>query len=254
MTAHVDVAKSLTAHRLREGLNALVRPQPISVLAVEAGRRRLARALLLHRPALSLPDPQPPRAARARRGPRLAHRGAARRRSDAARAQRMLVGTPRFHHLPLGPLPVGQPGEDARPARGQPRRRGNPRRGGGAQLPPPPGALDGRLPGAGRARAMVAGRHAARRSKRATAPRSASTRRRTGSISSRRSTPRPSSRGPAGGFPRTAGLPTEAVSAGAEDGDHVAGLGAGQHDLVAEHVDRGCKAAGDASLAPRPAR
>jgi tRNA pseudouridine38-40 synthase len=35
MSAHVDVAKSLTAHRLREGLNALVRPQPISVLDVE---------------------------------------------------------------------------------------------------------------------------------------------------------------------------------------------------------------------------
>jgi tRNA pseudouridine38-40 synthase len=34
MSAHVDVTKSLTAHRLREGLNALVRPQPISVLDV----------------------------------------------------------------------------------------------------------------------------------------------------------------------------------------------------------------------------
>ena len=34
MAAHVDIAKPLTPHRLREGLNALVRPQPISVLAV----------------------------------------------------------------------------------------------------------------------------------------------------------------------------------------------------------------------------
>ena len=34
MPAHVDVAKSLTPHRLREGLNALVRPWPISVLEV----------------------------------------------------------------------------------------------------------------------------------------------------------------------------------------------------------------------------
>ncbi len=34
MSAHVDVMKSLTPHRLREGLNALVRPQPISVLRV----------------------------------------------------------------------------------------------------------------------------------------------------------------------------------------------------------------------------
>jgi tRNA pseudouridine38-40 synthase len=34
MSAHVDVNKVLTPHRLREGLNALVRPQPISVLDV----------------------------------------------------------------------------------------------------------------------------------------------------------------------------------------------------------------------------
>ena len=34
MTAHVDVMKSLTPHRLREGLNALVRPHPVSVLEV----------------------------------------------------------------------------------------------------------------------------------------------------------------------------------------------------------------------------
>ena len=34
MSAHVDVIKALTPHRLREGLNALVRPQPISVLEV----------------------------------------------------------------------------------------------------------------------------------------------------------------------------------------------------------------------------
>lgn len=35
MAAHVDVAKALTEHRLREGMNALVRPHPISVTAVE---------------------------------------------------------------------------------------------------------------------------------------------------------------------------------------------------------------------------
>ena len=34
MTAHVDVAKTLTEHRLREGVNALVRPNPISVTEV----------------------------------------------------------------------------------------------------------------------------------------------------------------------------------------------------------------------------
>ncbi len=35
MSAHSDIAKTLTAHRLREGLNALVRPQPVSVLSAE---------------------------------------------------------------------------------------------------------------------------------------------------------------------------------------------------------------------------
>ena len=172
--------KSLTAHRLREGLNALVRPQPVSVLDVEQvaddwharfsciGRRYLYRILNRRR------------AARARRG-RVWHIAvpldveAMQRRRGACS-----IGTPRFHDLPLGPVPVGQSGEDARPAGGQPRRRGDPHRGGGAELPPPPGAVDGRLPGAGRARAMVAGRHAARRWKRATAPRSVSTPRRTG--------------------------------------------------------------------------
>ena len=35
MSAHTEIEKTVTAHRLREGLNALVRPNPISVLAVE---------------------------------------------------------------------------------------------------------------------------------------------------------------------------------------------------------------------------
>ena len=35
MAAHVEIEKGVTGHRLREGLNALVRPDPISVLAVE---------------------------------------------------------------------------------------------------------------------------------------------------------------------------------------------------------------------------
>jgi tRNA pseudouridine38-40 synthase len=35
MAAHVEIEKTVTEHRLREGLNALVRPDPISVTAVE---------------------------------------------------------------------------------------------------------------------------------------------------------------------------------------------------------------------------
>ena len=65
MEAHVDIAKPLTEHRLREGINALVRPAPVSVLDVAqvpddwharfscSGRRYLYR-ILNHRapPAL----------------------------------------------------------------------------------------------------------------------------------------------------------------------------------------------------------
>ena len=57
MEAHVDIAKALTEHRLREGINALVRPSPVSVLKVAqvkddwharfscSGRRYLYRIL-----------------------------------------------------------------------------------------------------------------------------------------------------------------------------------------------------------------
>ena len=57
MVAHVDIAHAWTPHRLREGINALVRPDPVSVLAVEpvaddwharfscTGRRYLYRIL-----------------------------------------------------------------------------------------------------------------------------------------------------------------------------------------------------------------
>jgi tRNA pseudouridine38-40 synthase len=35
MSAHVDLGREVTAHRLREGLNALVRPAPVAVLMVQ---------------------------------------------------------------------------------------------------------------------------------------------------------------------------------------------------------------------------
>ena len=35
MAAHIDIAKEVTAHRLREGLNALLRPDPVAVLSAE---------------------------------------------------------------------------------------------------------------------------------------------------------------------------------------------------------------------------
>ena len=35
MAAHIDLAREVTEHRLREGLNALLRPDPVAVLRVE---------------------------------------------------------------------------------------------------------------------------------------------------------------------------------------------------------------------------
>ena len=35
MAAHIDIAKDVTPHRLREGLNALLRPDPVAVLVTE---------------------------------------------------------------------------------------------------------------------------------------------------------------------------------------------------------------------------
>ena len=61
MAAHLDIAKALTPHRLREGLNALLRPDPVAVLSAEpvpddwharfncVGRRYLYR--IANRPA-----------------------------------------------------------------------------------------------------------------------------------------------------------------------------------------------------------
>ncbi len=57
MAAHVDIARDVTPHRLREGINALVRPDPVAVIEVEpvaddwharfscTGRRYLYRIL-----------------------------------------------------------------------------------------------------------------------------------------------------------------------------------------------------------------
>ena len=158
MTAHVDIAKTVTEHRLREGLNALVRPEPISVTDGPARQRRLARPFLMYRAQVSLSHPKSPSAAGAGSRASMAYRRAAGRRCDGGgrgNARRPA----RLHHVPLGPLPVGQPGEDARQAGREAGRRGNSHRGGGAELPASPGAVDGRLPCDGRPRPVAAGRH-----------------------------------------------------------------------------------------------
>ena len=158
MTAHVDIDKAdhaAPARRRRQRQAAARCPSRSS--APRSVDEDFHARFSLHRPALRLPDRQPAGAAGAGGRAGLAGAGGARRRRDeqgragAGRAAR-------FHHLPLGPLPVGEPGQDARPADRAAAGRDDRDRGGGALLPPPSGALDGRLPGAGRARQMDARR------------------------------------------------------------------------------------------------
>jgi tRNA pseudouridine38-40 synthase len=121
MVSHVDIEKKLTPFRLKEALNAKLRPDPIAVIACDPkpadwharfsciGRQYEYR-IANRREPLTLErghawQVTPP--ARCRRD---AARGAAPRR------------TARFHHLPLGRLPGQGPGQDARPARRAPRR------------------------------------------------------------------------------------------------------------------------------------
>ena len=71
MSAHVEVARELTPHRLREGLNALVRPKPISVIDVCpvaadwharfscVGRRYVYRILARRAPSRRVPPAGP---------------------------------------------------------------------------------------------------------------------------------------------------------------------------------------------------
>ncbi len=145
MTAHVDIEKPITPHRLADGTQCQAAPPARRHPLGRGGWRGLPRPLLLCRAALSLPNREPPRATGAGGGAGLA--GAGRAPCGQDERSRASAGRPsRFHDLPLGSLPVGQPGQDARPADRAAARRDDRNRGRGAELPPPPGAFDGRLP------------------------------------------------------------------------------------------------------------
>ena len=59
--AHVDLARDWDSDNVRDALNSHLRPRPISGAGGGRCRRDFRRPLLRHRPALSLPHPQPPR-------------------------------------------------------------------------------------------------------------------------------------------------------------------------------------------------
>ena len=172
MAAHVDIAKTLTAHRLREGLNALRPARP------DRGARRSSRSPTTGTRASPAPGAATSTASLNRRAPLTLERGRAWHIGRAARRSRRCTrARARWSGTTISP-PSARPiaSRTARSRRSTARRRAgrrrspHPRR--GAQLPPSPGALDGRLPGAGRARAVDARGHRRGAGGAATAPRS----------------------------------------------------------------------------------
>ena len=111
--AHVDLAKDWRPDRVRDAVNAHLRPHPVAVLAGGEGAGWIRCALLGEKAPLSLSHRQPPCRSRARPAARLARAAPARRRGDARR--RATTGRPaRFHHVPLDRVPGEVAGQDAR--------------------------------------------------------------------------------------------------------------------------------------------
>ena len=60
MRAHMDVSKNIEPFRLMEGMNSVLRPQPIAILACEIVDKGLACSILMYRAQISLPYHQSP--------------------------------------------------------------------------------------------------------------------------------------------------------------------------------------------------
>ena len=123
--AHVDLARDWPADKVRDAMNAHLQMagERSRVLAAAVGAGRLRRALLRDRPALSLPHPQPPRAAGA--GEEAAS-GGFRDALDAEamhEAAQLLLGRHDFTTFRSVAVPGRKPGAHARPARRARRRR-----------------------------------------------------------------------------------------------------------------------------------
>ena len=114
--AHCDIAKHFVPGRLRDGLNAHLRPHPIGVLSRGDRARYVRGAVLGQAAALSLSHRQSPRQSRARHRPRLAAAAPARYRRDA-RSRAAAGRQARFHDLSRHRMPGEIAGENPRSAR-----------------------------------------------------------------------------------------------------------------------------------------
>ena len=81
--AHADIEKPMAPDKMRDALNAHLRPHPVAVLRAEEVATEIPRALRRDRAALSLSHRQPAQPADARSRQGLAGADRARRRGDA---------------------------------------------------------------------------------------------------------------------------------------------------------------------------
>ena len=166
--AHLDLAREARARcrpRRAEPLPAAHRDQRARG---RAGADRFRCPLRAIRRVYRLSHPEPAGAGGAGTRAGVAGGAAARCRGDGR--GRPASGRPsRFHDLSRSAVPGEIADADARRARGQPHRRGDPHRGAGALVPAPPGAQHGGHPRTGRARPLAAATMSPRRWLRATA-------------------------------------------------------------------------------------
>ena len=81
--AHVDLEKDWRVDRVRDAINAHLRPHPVAVLSAEKVAGRFRRALLGEETPLSLSHRQSPAGSRAGAHPRVARAAPAERGRDA---------------------------------------------------------------------------------------------------------------------------------------------------------------------------
>ena len=143
-TAHMDLVKDWQPDKIRDALNAQLRPDPISVLACERAREDFdARFSAVARHYLyRIIDRRAPLALERMRAWGVFRPLDAEAMHQAAQA---LIGNHDFTTFRSTECQAQVADKDARPARRLSPRRDHPRRGFGALLPAQSGPLDGRL-------------------------------------------------------------------------------------------------------------
>ena len=181
--AHLDLAKDWRTDTVRDATNAHLRAEPVAILSAEivpdgfnariSARKRHYLYRILNRRSPPALDAN-----------RVWHVPWGLDETAMQEAAAMLVGRHDFTTFRACRVPGQKPGPHPRPSRRDAGRRRDPRPGGGALVPAPPGPLDGRHLMLAGSPALDRRRGAPKRSRRATAPAAGRLRRRRASISS----------------------------------------------------------------------